>query len=353
MLPNPGPLTPGPPLVHHPHYTVRPWPARHRFPMPKFALLRDRLLGQGVATPQQFHRPRGPADDGLLALVHDPAYIDAFTQGTLDAGAQRRIGLPWSTELVRRTKTAVAGTVLACELALQHGLATQCAGGTHHAHHGYGSGFCIFNDMAVAAAELRRRSAVGRVLIVDLDVHQGDGTAAIFQDEPGVFTFSVHAQKNFPLRKAHSDLDLGLPDGVADDAYLALLEQGLSAAEQPMHADSLREIVSSNAQGEPRPFAGLRALLHEVEPDLVIYDAGVDPYAGDRLGKLALSLDGLYQRDRRVIDTTRALGVPVACVIGGGYSVDPAEVAERHAIVHRAAADHAHAIEPAPEPPTP
>ncbi|MEM9295693.1 MAG: histone deacetylase [Planctomycetota bacterium] len=337
MLPNPvtnpeaKPAAAPPPLVHHPDYTVRPWPAGHRFPMPKFALLRDRLLGEGVAKPEQFHAPDGPAPDALLELAHERDYIQAFTQGRLDPDHQRRIGLPWSPDLVRRTKTAVAGTVLACELALEHGLATQCAGGTHHAHRDYGSGFCIFNDLAVAAAHLVQHHHLNRVLIVDLDVHQGDGTARIFESEAQVFTFSVHADKNFPLRKAQSDLDVALPDGVNDDAYLALLQHG---------ATTLPGAVCADHQGVPTSFDGLAALLDQAEPQFVLYDAGVDVHRDDRLGKLELTDDGLYRRDRFVIDAVRARNVPLACVIGGGYAVDPADVARRHAVVHRAAADH-------------
>jgi acetoin utilization deacetylase AcuC-like enzyme len=299
----PGPL----PIVYHPDH-VAPLPAGHRFPMAKFGRLYEILVRDGVATLDQFHCAE-PATPALLALAHDPAYIDAYFTGTLDARSMRRIGFPWDARLVRRTRNALASTVLAAELALQHGLACSTAGGTHHAYYDFGSGYCIFNDLAVAARSLLCRGLVRRILIVDLDVHQGDGTASILHGDASAFTFSMHCEANFPFRKQASDLDVGLPVGMEDDAYLAVLTQHLPD------------------------------LLTYVRPDLVLYDAGVDPHKDDLLGKLALSDAGLYRRDHYVLHTCLRWGAPVACVIGGGYSYDIDALAHRHSLVHRAATE--------------
>ncbi|HMQ55801.1 MAG TPA: histone deacetylase [Anaerolineae bacterium] len=293
------------PLVYHPDY-VTPLPPEHRFPMPKFGKVYDLLLREALAAPQVFHRPE-IASPELLALVHTPAYIDAFCSGTLEVKAQRRIGLPWSPNLVKRTRTAVGGTVLTAQLALQHGLACNVAGGTHHAFPDFGSGFCIFNDLAVATRCMQARGLAERVMIIDLDVHQGDGSALIFQQDPSVFTFSVHCEKNFPFRKQHSDFDMALPEGVDDNLFLRRL------------AETLPD------------------LLAEVRPDLVLYDAGVDPHQQDRLGKLALTSEGLYRRDKYVLETCLRQGYPVATVIGGGYDQDVERLSYRHLLVFRAA----------------
>ncbi len=276
--------------------------------MGKFGRLYEVLVRDGVAAPDQFHCAE-PATAELVTLAHDPRYVDAYLTGTIDARAMRRIGFPWDPRLVRRTCTALAGTLLAAELALEHGLACSTAGGTHHAYYDFGSGYCIFNDLAVAARALLRQGRVQRVLIVDLDVHQGDGTASILQGDPAVFTFSMHCEANFPFRKQASDLDVGLPIGMEDDAYLQVLAQQLPD------------------------------LLAEVRPDLVLYDAGVDPHKDDLLGKLALSDAGLYRRDHYVLTTCRTARIPVACVIGGGYSQDIDALARRHSLVHRAASE--------------
>ncbi|GIV77553.1 histone deacetylase [Litorilinea aerophila] len=293
------------PLVYHPDY-VTPLPPGHRFPMPKFGKVYETLIRDGTASLDQFHCPQ-PAPRAWLELAHAPEYVEAFCQGTLDARAIRRIGLPWSPGLVHRSRTAVGGTVLTAELALQHGLACNTAGGTHHAHRDFGSGFCIFNDLAVAARYVRRQGLARRVLIVDLDVHQGDGTAAIFQDDPTVFTFSMHCGRNFPFRKQCSDLDIALPVGMEDGAYLATLGRILPD------------------------------LLSQVRPDLVFYDAGVDPHREDELGKLSLSDEGLFRRDELVLSTCLSRGYPVACVIGGGYARDIQRLARRHCLLHQAA----------------
>ena len=317
---------PGPAWVHHDGY-VTPLPEGHRFPMPKFNLLRDTLVEAGLATPETVRRPEA-AEDETLAAVHDRDYIAAFTAGTLPRDAVRRIGLPWSPGLVQRTRTAVGGTILTARLALKHGLACNLAGGTHHAHPGFGSGFCIFNDLAVTAAFLRRHGLARHVLIVDLDVHHGDGTATAFADVPEVFTFSVHCRKNFPSRKPPSDLDIALPEGYGDEAYLATLVDG-------EHLDGR----AADGPTASAVYPGIVALVEHLEPDLVLYDAGVDPHRDDALGKLSLSDAGLYRRDRAVIDACLAMGVPLACVIGGGYDKDHRRLAERHATVHHAAFD--------------
>lgn len=276
--------------------------------MGKFGRLYEVLVRDGVASPDQFHCAE-PATAELVTLAHDPHYVDAYLTGTIDVRAMRRIGFPWDPRLVRRTCTALAGTLLAAELALEHGLACSTAGGTHHAYYDFGSGYCIFNDLAVAARSLLRQGRVQKVLIVDLDVHQGDGTASILQRDAAVFTFSMHCEANFPFRKQVSNLDVGLPIGMEDDAYLQVLAQQLPD------------------------------LLAEVRPDLILYDAGVDPHKDDLLGKLALTDAGLYRRDHYVLSTCRAAHIPVACVIGGGYSQDIDALARRHSLVHRAASE--------------
>lgn len=293
------------PIVYHPGY-VAPLPAAHRFPMAKFRLLCERLLRDGITSPSRVFAPE-PPPQAWLELVHGRAYIEAYCQGTLDARAQRRIGLPWNPALAARTRIAIGGTVLAAKLALEYGIACNTAGGTHHAFPDYGSGFCIFNDLAVAARTLLSLQLVRRVLVVDLDVHQGDGTAFIFRNEPAVFTFSMHCADNFPGRKQRSDLDIGLPQGLDDDGYLQILARTLPE------------------------------LLDRVRPDLVLFDAGVDVHVGDRLGKLALSDRGLYRRERLVLSTCVAGGYPVAGVIGGGYATDLEALVARHSLLHQAA----------------
>jgi acetoin utilization deacetylase AcuC-like enzyme len=275
--------------------------------MPKFGLLHRHLLETGVARAEQFHRP-APPPDSLLHRVHSPGYVAAFTDGTIAPDAIRRIGLPWSAELVRRTRIAVAGTVLTTQLAMRHGLACNTAGGTHHAFAGFGSGFCIFNDLAVAARHALDHSGVRQVLIIDLDVHQGDGTADLLAAEPRAFTFSMHCERNFPLRKRRSDLDVALPVGCDDHDYLETLDHELGP------------------------------LLDRVRPDLVLYDAGVDVHGGDRLGRLSLTDRGLLERDTMVLEACVGRGIATACVIGGGYSHDHQLLAARHATLHRAAA---------------
>ncbi len=274
--------------------------------MSKFRLLHELLLADGVTTAERVFTPELPPTE-WLELVHDPAYIQAYYTGTLDPKAQRRIGLPWSLELVDRTRIALGGSILTAKLALEYGVACNTAGGTHHAFPDYGSGFCIFNDLAIAARILQRLGLVKKIAIVDLDVHQGDGTAAIFRHDASVFTFSMHCEVNFPGTKQISDLDVPLVAGMEDDEYLQIL-------------------------------AGyLPDLLDRVRPDLVLYNAGVDPHLDDRLGKLALSDRGIFDRDRQVLNTCIAQGYPIACVIGGGYAEDLPKLVYRHSLLHRAA----------------
>lgn len=274
--------------------------------MTKFRLLHDLLLADRVTTLDRVFNPTLPPTE-WLELVHDPAYIQAYDTGTLDARAQRRIGLPWSPELVNRTRIAVGGSILTARLALEYGLACNTAGGTHHAFPNYGSGFCIFNDLAIAARVLQQSGLAKKILIVDLDVHQGDGTAAIFHRDASVFTFSMHCGINFPSTKQTSDLDLPLREGMEDAEYLTILTTYLPD------------------------------LLSQVHPDLVLYDAGVDPHIDDRLGKLALTDRGIFDRDLQVLDTCISQGYPVACAIGGGYAEDMNSLVYRHSLLHRAA----------------
>lgn len=287
-------------LITHPAYSY-PFPDKHRFPMQKFRLLVDYLKQQGIATEHNLIRP-GKAQPALLSLAHDTNYIQAFCQGTLSEQALRRMGLPWSEELVKRSLISPAGTWLSAQYALKYGMACHLAGGTHHAHHDFGSGFCIFNDLAVTALALIRSKKAKKVLIFDCDVHQGDGTATILANEENCITCSIHCEKNFPARKAQSDIDINLSKGLADIAYLDMV------------ASTLKQ-----------------CLIHQ--PDFVIYDAGVDIYIDDTLGLLNISLDGIRQRDKLVIETVRKLNLPLLTVIGGGYDKNEFELAKRHAIV--------------------
>ena len=293
------------PVVYHPDY-VAPLPPGHRFPMNKFRLLQELLLLDRVITPEEIYAPELP-DLATIELVHSPEYVQHYWAGTLDPKAQRRIGLPWSAALAGRTRIAVGGTILTAKLALNHGIACNTAGGTHHAFPSYGSGFCIFNDLAIAARVLQQENLVKKILIIDLDVHQGDGTAVIFEDDPNVFTFSMHCAINFPSTKQKSDLDVALPEGMEDDEYLQTLANYLPD------------------------------LLSEIKPDIIFYDAGVDTHHSDKLGKLCLTDTGIYRREMQVLSTCVQAGYPVACVIGGGYADDLKSLIYRHSLLHRAA----------------
>lgn len=271
------------------HFTY-PLPPGHRFPAGKYALLRQRVAAE-LTPPCELLAPEA-ATDAQLLRVHAPEYLTRVTNGTLGDREVRRIGLPWSPALVERCRRSVGGSIAACRAALSDGVAVNLAGGTHHAFPDHGEGFCVFNDVAVAARAMQDQGRARRIAIIDCDVHQGNGTAAIFAGDPSVFTFSIHGAKNFPLRKERSDLDIELPDATEDAAYLELLEVGLE-----------------------------RALALAV-PDLALYIAGADPFEGDTLGRMALTKDGLAARDRLVLGECRRAGVPVAVVMGGGYARD-------------------------------
>ena len=290
------------PLVFHDDYSP-PLPPGHRFPMEKFRLLRDHLVDSGMTTDAAILRPELCATD-LLALAHDRDYVERYCLGDMSREELRRLGLPWSPQLAQRTVRAVGGSLLAADLALQHGLACHLAGGTHHAHRDHASGFCIFNDLAVIALSLLESGRVGRVLIFDCDVHQGDGTARILEQVPDAVTVSLHCEKNFPTRKAQSDWDIGLAPGMGDQEYLKVVNDTLNY------------------------------LLPLYQPDLVLYDAGVDVHRDDALGLLNLSDEGLALRDSAVIEHCLSRDIPVVGVIGGGYDKDRALLASRHAQLH-------------------
>ena len=293
------------PIIHHPGYSID-LPDGHPFPMGKFRALRRQLHWLDASGGAEWIEPEEVTEAALLR-VHTAEYVDAFLGGGLDAAAQRRSGFKWSEALVSRVRLETGGTLRTVEAALATGLALNTAGGTHHAHADAASGYCLINDIAVAAAHALAMGWVGRILVIDLDVHQGDGTAGLFARRPEVFTFSVHAQSNVPARKLTSDLDVGLSRGVGDTEYL-------------------------DALGHRLP-----GLLTSFGPQLVIYDAGVDVHARDRLGHLSLSDAAIRARDSYVIRTCREAKIPVAAVIGGGYDRDIEALAARHAILHETA----------------
>ena len=274
-----------------------PLPANHRFPIAKYAMLRDRVVADGIVCADCAHEPARITRDDLL-LVHTSAYVDRFTNGELSRDEIRRLGFPWSEALVERSYRAAAGTVEAAAFALEAGIAMNLAGGTHHAFPSHGEGFCVFNDVAIAIRALQRDGKIDRAAIIDLDVHQGNGTHAVFANDERVFTFSMHGGRNYPFHKIAGRLDLELDDRTGDEEYLALLAEAL-----------------------PRVMSAARA-------DLVIYLAGADPHESDRLGRLSLTFDGLAERDRLVLDACRDANVPIAITIAGGYS-DPIEYSVR------------------------
>ena len=278
---------------------VLPLPAGHRFPMAKYRLLREALLARGVVKPPDLLVPEA-VGDGEILRVHTAEYLAQVQDGTVAPKAWRRIGFPWSPELVERSRRSVGGTLAAGRAALAEGAAVNLAGGTHHAFADRGEGFCVLNDVAIAARALQAEGRVHRVLVIDTDVHQGNGTAAIFRHDQSVFTFSIHGRRNFPFKKEVSDLDIELEDGTGDAEYLEALEAGLE-----------RAFTLASAE-------------------LVIYVSGADPYEGDKLGRLALSRAGLLARDRRVLGECRRSGLPVAVVMAGGYAPVVEEIVEIH-----------------------
>lgn len=268
---------------------VLPLPEGHTFPMTKYRLLRERVIESGLVDTDAFVLPHAATDEELLR-AHDSEYVDRASRGLLAENEMKRIGFPWSPDLIERSRRSSGATIEACRAALGDGLAVNLAGGTHHAFRDHGEGYCVFNDSVVAARTMQVEARARRVAVVDLDVHRGNGTAKICQGDRSIFTFSMHGAKNYPLRKETSDLDIELDDGTGDREYLDRLE------------------------------FGLRAVFETGEPDLVIYLAGSDPYFDDRLGRLALTKEGLDERDRMVFDAAKKAGVPMAVSMAGGYA---------------------------------
>jgi acetoin utilization deacetylase AcuC-like enzyme len=268
---------------------VLPLPPWHRFPMEKYSLLRQRVQAAGLGGPLGLQLPPAATDDEIC-LAHDRDYLRRVVTGQLSAQEQRRIGFPWSREMVERSRRSSGATLAAARAALDDGVGINLAGGTHHAFRARGEGYCVFNDSAIAALALQAQGCIRRAVILDCDVHQGNGTAAILAGDPTVFTFSIHGANNFPFDKEASDLDIELPDGTGDGEYLDALEKGVCRA------------------------------LSAAQPDLAIYLAGADPFEGDRLGRLALTKAGLAARDRLVFELCRGAGVPVAVTMAGGYA---------------------------------
>jgi acetoin utilization deacetylase AcuC-like enzyme len=293
------------PIAFHPIYK-HPLPEGHRFPMLKYDLLPQQLLYEGTATASDFFEPALPDIAPVLA-VHKKEYVNDLLNLTLDARAARKIGFPLSAELVERELRIANGTILGAEKALQTGIAFNIAGGTHHAYSTHGEAFCLLNDHAIAAQYLLDHNLVKKVLIVDLDVHQGNGTAEIFAGKPDVFTFSMHGQSNYPFRKETSDLDIALKDNTGDDDYLNILKETL-----------------------PK-------LIDAEKPDFIFYLSGVDILATDKLGKLRCTVQGCKQRDEIVLSLTHKRGIPVQCSMGGGYSPDIKTIIEAHANTYRVA----------------
>ncbi|MBI2278411.1 MAG: histone deacetylase [Dechloromonas sp.] len=285
---------------------VLPLPAGHRFPMEKYSRLRQALLASGDFTIDDFHLPHAASDEEL-ARAHDLEYIRQIADGQLSEKAQKAIGFPWSAGMVERSRRSAGATICACRNALLEGVSANLAGGTHHAFRDRGEGFCVFNDAAVAARAMQAEGLAERVLVVDCDVHQGNGTASILAGDDSIFTFSIHGARNFPFEKAASDLDIELPDGCTDAAYLLRLKEGLDTA------------------------------FDLARPDLVIYLAGADPYVDDRLGRLGLSLEGLAERDHRVFGRCRMHRTPVAVAMAGGYARNIDDTVAIHANTIRTA----------------
>jgi acetoin utilization deacetylase AcuC-like enzyme len=284
-----------------------PLPAGHRFPGSKYGMLRRRLLSEGVLAEASLS-PSPAASPDEIAAAHDPAYVEAIRTGAVSETAMRRIGFPWSEHIWTRSAATMGGALAAARRAIADGVSGQLAGGTHHAHYDFGAGYCVFNDFAIVTLTLLRERRAGRVAIVDLDVHQGDGNAAILGGREDIFIFSMHGAKNFPFRKEKSTLDVELADGAGDGAYLAALAEHLPA-------------------------------VWAFRPDLILYQAGVDPLKEDRLGRMALTHAGLIERDRMVLEGAKARGIPVSIAIGGGYAVPIEASVAAYANTWRAARD--------------
>jgi len=285
---------------------VYPLPPKHRFPMEKYELLPQQLLHEGTCTEENFFEPKIPNDKHILA-VHDAEYYYDFLNLKLSQKEIRRTGFPLSRALVYRERLITGGTIQAAKFALEYGISMNIAGGTHHAYSNRGEGFCMLNDQAIAAKYLQQKKLADKILIIDLDVHQGNGTAEIFAEDDSVFTFSMHGEKNFPFKKEKSDLDIGLPNETTDEEYLAILKKTLPN------------------------------LLDKVDPDFVFYLSGVDVLATDKLGKLNLSIEGCKKRDRFVLETLKINNLPAECSMGGGYSTEIKHIVEAHANTYRLA----------------
>ncbi|NRB83392.1 MAG: histone deacetylase [Winogradskyella sp.] len=294
-------------IAFHPIYK-HPLPEGHRFPMEKYELLPQQLLYEGTCSGNNFFEPTKPNDKYILA-VHEPEYYYDLLNITLDQRAARKIGFPLSEVLVEREVIIADGTIKASEYALQNGIAMNISGGTHHAYTNRGEAFCLLNDQAIGARYLQHHSKISKVLIVDLDVHQGNGTAEIFQKDNSVFTFSMHGKSNYPFKKEQSDLDIALENNTDDETYLNILKRTL-----------------------PR-------LIDEQEPDFIYYLCGVDVVASDKLGKLGMTLEGCKERDRFVLQTCKDQQIPVMCSMGGGYSPDIKTIVEAHANTFRLSQD--------------
>jgi len=289
------------PLIHHDGYRVS-LSRNQSHTESKYAALIDQIQLSSLMAAFSLHEPE-PASQDILKLAHAADYVDRVFDLSLHDDEIRRIGLARNEQLHIRPSLGSGGTILAAKLALEHGIACNSAGGSHHAHRDFGSGFCVFNDVAVAVQFLKAESIARKVLIIDLDVHQGDGTAAIFENDPDVFTFSMHCEKNFPFRKKMSDLDIGLAKGADDAEYLKMLTETLSS------------------------------LMNQHKPDIAFYNAGVDPHIDDKLGLLSLTDAGLRERERRVVNIVRGKNCPLVTVMGGGYGDDRFEVARRHMMI--------------------
>jgi acetoin utilization deacetylase AcuC-like enzyme len=294
--------------VFYSDHFVLPLPEGHRFPMVKYSMLRERVAGDGICGPGELRIPRAVTDEEILR-AHTPHYLKRVVSGTLTEKEMRRIGFPWSEKMVERSRRASGGTLDACLAALDEGFAANLAGGTHHAFSDRGEGYCVFNDSAIAARAVQAAGLVERVVVIDTDVHQGNGTAAILSGDSTIFTFSIHGAKNFPFHKEDSDLDAPLQDGADDTEFLDKLEEGLEAA------------------------------LDAADAGLAIYLAGADPFEGDRLGRLSVTKGGLAERDRLVLETCRDRGIPVAITMAGGYASEVEDTVDVHFQSIKRAAD--------------
>ncbi|WGD35565.1 histone deacetylase [Olleya sp. YS] len=295
-------------IAYHPIY-CHPLPEGHRFPMLKYELLPEQLIHEGTCTSNNFFEPIKMIDEVPILAVHDPEYFYDLLNLTLDQRAARKIGFPLSEVLIEREITIADGTIKASKFALKHGIAMNIAGGTHHAYTNRGEAFCMLNDQAIGARHLQKKGFVKQILIVDLDVHQGNGTAQIFQNDTSVFTFSMHGKHNYPFKKEQSDLDIELDNNIGDVEYMTILQKTLPN------------------------------LINQIQPDFIYYLCGVDVIATDKLGKLGLSVAGCKARDQYVLETCKNNNIPVMCSMGGGYSPDIKTIVEAHANTFRSAQD--------------